>query len=395
MSVHTTELPIDKLRVGVPLAHDIIDPEGRVLLRQGHVLHQNTVDRWIAQGFAKVFVANPDPEPPPPEPTSALTRDYDSALVAEVDHLIAGAQTALNEMVFEIAVRSEPKLNVIQSCSESLARAIVADCDLVAAQANRQHGRITSASNAALLSRSVTLSTIATATAVNLGFAPHDCLTVGLAGLLHDVSLYEETLAMILGDHPTSNERWEAMVRHPVHSSDLLSKCRDVSEQVRVVITQVHEQVDGSGFPRGIGGHLMSSHARVLNLVDAYLTLTDPNRHQAYVPADALAYLVGQTARGAFDLDCMRGLLATLSVYSVGSHVILNDDSTATVLRSSRSDPMRPVVRMDDAKARIVDLRNSNNFVRSPSIDPSLPARRRLLRSELNSILWQPRSTMI
>lgn len=391
MHSHTRELSIRELQVGVPLAHDIIDPEGRVLIRQGHVLPQHVVDRWISRGFAKVLVAIEPPEPSQVEPESILTRDYDASLVAEVDQVLSQAQSALSEMIYEIAVKSEPKLNVLQSVSEALSHAIEADCDVVTAQANQQFGRLTTAGNSALLSRSVTLSTMATATAVNLGLPTGDCLSVALAGILHDVSLYEETLAMLLGDRPTDSQRWELLLRHPQLSADLLSSCRDVSEQVRVVITQVHEQVDGSGFPRGIGGHVLSMQSRLLNLVDAYLTLSDPNNHQSYVPADALAYLAGQTARGAFDLDCMRALLKTLSVYSVGSRVVLNDNTTATVLRSSRSDPLRPVVRTDGPQSRIVDLRNSSAFILSPTIDKDLPNRRRLQRSELDSILWQPR----
>lgn len=392
MSAHTREVPIEELHVGVPLDHDIIDPDGRVLLRQGHVLLQSVVDRWVARGFAKVLVAVELPVVPAVEPQPTLTRDYDASLLAEVEQVIARAKVALSDMIFEIAVKSEPKLSVLEAASEALSEAIEVDCDAVAAQATRQYGKLDSSINSALLSRSVTLSTMATTTAVNLGMTTSDCLTVALAGVLHDVSLYEETLAMFLSERPTADERWEVVMRHPQLSADLLGPCRDVSEQVRVVITQVHEQVDGSGFPRGIGGHVLSTHSRLLNLVDAYLTLTDPNLHQSFVPADALAYLVGQTARGAFDLDCMRALLKTLSVYSVGSRVLLDDATEATVLRSSRSDPLRPVIRTDGPQSRIVDLRHSNNFILAPSVEAELPNRRRLLRAELDSILWQPQS---
>lgn len=391
MEVHTQEVPIGQLQIGIPLTHDIIDLEGRVLLREGHILRQEVVDRWVARGFTKVLVEIEAPRDVKIKHPPVLTREYDTALVGEVEQVIARAQAALGEMVYEIAVNYEPKLTVLEAVSEALSHAIEADCDVVAAEVNRQYGRLTGSSNSALLSRSVALSTMATSAAVNLGMTSSDCLTIALAGVLHDVSLYEETLAMFLGERPSSEQRREVLLRHPLLSADLLGICRDVSEQVRVVISQVHEQVDGSGFPRGIGGHVMSTHSRLLNLVDAYLTLTDPNRHQSFVPADALAYLAGQTARGAFDLDCMRAFLKTLSVYSVGSRVVLDDHTEATVLRSSRSDPLRPVVRLDGVQSRIIDLRDSSNFIAAPAIESGLPNRRRLLRAELNAILWHPR----
>lgn len=392
MNVHTTEVPIERLTIGVPLVHDIIDPEGRILLRQGQILLPHVVDRWVARGFTKVLVATEPPKQAPVEHQPSLAREYDSALVAEVEQVIAQAQSALSEMVFEIAVHSEPKLNVLETVSEALSHAIETDCDLVAAHANEKFSRLMESTNSSLLNRSVTLSTLATTAAVNLGMTNGDCLTIALAGVLHDVSLYEETAAMFLGERPTPAQRQELMLRHPQLSADLLSPCRDISEQVRVVITQVHEQIDGSGFPRGIGGHVMSMHARLLNLIDAYLTLTDPNRHRSFVPADALAYLAGQTARGAFDRECMRALLKSLSVYSVGSRVVLDDQSIATVLRSSRSDPLRPIVRREGAQPSIVDLRKSDHFIEAPAVDSGIPNRRRLLRTELSTVLWQPGS---
>ncbi len=47
------EIAISELVVGQPLQADIIDPSGRVLLKQGHVLSRGVVDRWIAHGFQK------------------------------------------------------------------------------------------------------------------------------------------------------------------------------------------------------------------------------------------------------------------------------------------------------------------------------------------------------
>ncbi len=251
-----------------------------MLLRQGHILLQHVVERWISKGFTKVLVAEEASAPAAVETESSLTRDYDASLVAQVQQVMNRVQAALNEMLFDIAVKSEPRLGLFDTVTESLALAIEADSDVVAAQANLQIGQL-STGNEALLRRSAALSTLATATAVHLGMPPSDCLTVAMAGILHDISMYEETRAMVLGDRSSDNERREFLLRHSQLSADLLSGCRDVSEHIRVVITQVHEQVDGSGFPRGIGGHLMSVHSRVLNLVDAYLTLTDPNLPRA------------------------------------------------------------------------------------------------------------------
>ena len=41
---------------------------------------------------------------------------------------------------------------------------------------------------------------------------------------------------------------------------------------------QVHEQFDGSGYPRGVKSHRIHNYARILNVVDSYLQLIFPNQ---------------------------------------------------------------------------------------------------------------------
>ncbi len=210
---------------------------------------------------------------------------------------------------------------------EQIAGAIQTDADVVLANAYREMDAPSQTHNERLIKRGVILSSLSSATADQLNLSASDCLTVAMAGALHDLALFEETKALLLGDRPLPVEVEEAYLKHGDSSAELLGNCRQVSIQVRVIISQVHEQIDGTGFPKGLNGNLLSIHSRILNLVDAYLTLIDPYSPLSLVPADALAYLVRQTTRGAFDYQCMRALLKAISLYPVGSSVLLNDKS--------------------------------------------------------------------
>ncbi len=80
---------------------------------------------------------------------------------------------------------------------------------------------------------------------------------------------------------------------------------------------EVHEQVDGSGYPRGLRKEQLSQGGKILNLIEAYLSLTDFRSGVGLIPADAIAYLIKQTSHGVFDLQCMQSFLTVMSAMAL------------------------------------------------------------------------------
>ena len=397
MSVEHLDVAIRDLDVGEPLPCDILDASGIVLLRQGLILSREVVDGWTRRGFARVLLRNPeqveadagslDPE------EARLTLPYDPEAVKALDQCFERAKQAVDRVIFQLSARDDADTSLLQSVSQSYLRAIQDDIGVVLQNAASQTVDANNAPNNALATRSIQMAMLGAVTAATLGLSSEDCHAISMAGLLHDISLFENTLTTLLSEHSTSDERRGVAFQHSLHSAELLRGCPGVTDLVRVVITQVHEQVDGQGFPRGLLGHHLNQLSRILNIVDAYLTLIDPAHpsQAAYVPSDAIAYLVSQTSRGAFDRECMKAFLTALSIYSVGSKVQLTDSRVATVLRSSRTDPLRPIIRIDgSSSATIIDLRRSKLNVMRPVLDPAFPHRRRLPKDQMDVVLWKP-----
>lgn len=401
MSHVGTDIAIRELKVGQPLDCDILDTSGIVLMRKGLVLSQEVVDGWTRRGFARVLLGkaqehkvtnNDQPDDNSPEAQAArLVRPYDPALVKELSQNFSRAKQAIDEIIFQLAVKEVPEMEALQEVFQKVLEAINRDQGAVLSSAAGQKIAPGKANNSSLSTRSVQMSMLGAVTAFCMGLSRDECQDIATAGLLHDMALFEEPLAMLQNDYNTPEERREVLFRHALHSAELFSRCHGVSDLVRVVITQVHEQVDGRGFPRGLPGHHLNVLSRILNIVDAYLTLVEPNQSQpAYVPSDAIAYMVNHTNNGSFDRDCMKAFLNAVSIYCVGSKVELDDHRSATVLRSSGTDPLRPIIRIDDGSDTIIDLRHSENYVARPIVEPDFPHRRRLPKSQMQAILWKP-----
>jgi HD-GYP domain-containing protein (c-di-GMP phosphodiesterase class II) len=147
----------------------------------------------------------------------------------------------------------------------------------------------------------------------------------------------------------------------------------DAHPTLKLVAGQVHEQIDGTGYPRGIPLERIHPQSRVLNLADAYLSLTEPLAGRpSIVPYDAMALLLHHVSLGRFDATVMRGLLQSVSLFPLGSWVELSDLTPARVLRSTHEHYDRPIVEvLDGGSIQIIDLTRSDRFVTRPLLDPN------------------------
>jgi HD-GYP domain-containing protein (c-di-GMP phosphodiesterase class II) len=223
-------------------------------------------------------------------------------------------------------------------------------------------------------------------TGMEMGLEPSELVAIGLAGLLHDCAWFVHPEWR---DPVFRSERREEFVaayqRHPFESVEMLNSTTGLGQSVLYMIAQLHEQSNGSGYPRGLRASQILPAARILNVVDAYLEIVDPTfRKNGIVPADALAQICFQAVLGVFDREAVRCFVGALSAYPVGSEVNLDDSRRAIVIRSNPGKPLEPVVRLLDAPNEITDLLNAKIRIDAPT--PGGPSLRRLQREKEMSI---------
>ena len=268
------------------------------------------------------------------------------------------------------------------------------DADQVVAQSAR-NGQERNISD-----RSVRLAILSMAVAMEMAFDHRQVREVGLSGLVHDWGMYRLPERMRDPDEPFSCEDWLLYMTHPRLTLDLLELVRNVSAAVRVASFHVHEQADGSGFPQGLRRERIHPYARILNVVDAYLSLTSRVRGRpALIPYDAMSYLLHHTRTGEFDRKVVAAFLQVFSLFPIGSYVRLSDGTQAKVLRRNREFYMEPLVqrvtssrtvRIDPAHGEetIVDLAANGLRIEAPLPTPN--RREMRLDPELMSVVrWE------
>lgn len=351
MSVAWLTVPIADLTVGLPLRYDIFSENGEQIARLGERVTQNTKSSWGQLGFDRVYAK-----------VVTETKDefklqpYDSNVILKLEKNLQQA----NQVIRAIAGNKKmhhglTSLEFNQVCGDML-NSIQADSSaalfVVASSLLKQ----TNHEAVQVAVRSSQMSLLAMAIGYELGLVPAECQAIGTVAMLHDISLMTELDGVI--------DKSAYYRQHPLRSSRIVQGIVGIPAKVISAVAQVHENMLGDGYPQGLYLGKYQRIAKIVGVADTFLTLTRSLQPESmptamnFHPADAVGYLMYQAIQGRYDTDIIRALVATGSLYPIGSSVVLNDQSTATVHRSTRTAGSKPIIRRDSDNS-LIDLRYS------------------------------------
>jgi len=109
--------------------------------------------------------------------------------------------------------------------------------------------------------------------AFGIGYSTDKILTeVAMGSLLHDIGLArlpEHVAQMAHQPQNLSHADRQQLYRHGEYALDILKeKNIPVSEVLRAIVTQHHEQFNGSGYPLKLRGHLVNEFAQIVRVAD-------------------------------------------------------------------------------------------------------------------------------
>ena len=365
------------LREGQILNADLRDSSGALLLRSGLPVSESFIRQLGELGIREVYL---DDKLLSASQGQGLLAPYDPAAQQRLEHSYQRITAALSGFVDELQDGDSTSTEEIEGVVTSYLQEAIKDAGVVLAACMRLDEQASNSRDEALQRRSVRMAMLATVASTKLKFTQADSLIAGVVGAIHDISLYGS-------NYSTQDDEY---LEHPFRSIDLLQNTFGVTAQMRIIVGQVHEQCDGTGYPRQLKAVRLHAVSRLLNVVDAYLTLIEPleDGEPGVAPSDALAYLVQQSLFGYFDRTCVQALIAAASIYPVGTKVQLDDGTSATVVRGNGSQYLQPVVQLDSGDQTLIDLRFSDRRILQP--DESNARYRRLPKSALSEVLWRP-----
>jgi HD-GYP domain-containing protein (c-di-GMP phosphodiesterase class II) len=141
---------------------------------------------------------------------------------------------------------------------------------------------------------------------LKLGPAQRRHLAVG--GLLHDIGKLGVPLDILNKPGPLDDDEFAEIRRHPESGRRLLDELGGFSETVRGLVSDHHERLDGTGYPRGLQGCDLTIETRILAACDVYDALVSDRVYRAaWAPERALALLHEESGTG-FDPKVVEAL---------------------------------------------------------------------------------------
>lgn len=172
-----------------------------------------------------------------------------------------------------------------------------------------------------------------------------DVAALGLAACWHDVGMGTVPPWRWLHARACEAEDRQAVRVHAAAGAAIVGRVGAWPPRVAAIVGQVHERVDGSGYPGGLAGDAIDPAARLLAVCDTYEALVSPRLYRTpFPPADAVRVVCAEAEAGRLDHQSVRAFVSAVGRWPVGSTVTLVDGTRARVVAANRADPDRPVV---------------------------------------------------
>ena len=192
----------------------------------------------------------------------------------------------------------------------------------------------------------------------------HQC-DLGVGAILHDVGKMWVPTEVLNKPGRLTDEEFAVMKKHTEYGHELLARQPELSFLVAHCAFQHHERINGTGYPRGLGGEEMHLFAKIISVADVYDALVMNRPYKSGMsPSDAMEFLFSNVG-SHFEIDIVSQFSRKVSMYPLGTQVTLSDGREAVVVNLHDSVPNRPIVRIlgdDPAKMEDVDLARTLNL---------------------------------
>ena len=207
----------------------------------------------------------------------------------------------------------------------------------------------------------------------SIGLSRQDIMDIGCCAFGHDFGMIDY-MELFQKPEQLTDEHKLSIQKHPIKSAELFKP--HFSERVINGMLDVHECVNGTGYPMGKTSAAISFLGKIVSICDIFEALTHPrNFRSAFSPYAAIKMII-KKKDVMFEKKILKEFVEFMSIYPIGCIVRINSGETGMVVASNPKYPTRPIVHIlldskRDARTsgKVINLLNDPMLYISEAVD--------------------------
>ena len=347
-------VPIRKIKIGSRVLCDIYNKNGNIMLKRGNIMTEAIMEKLEAAGVNRVLVEAGTVELTDDEHKRTASDNYG----LPTDNIAQYSEDFLLKREFEQGKNAllDKDIDGAQDVAKGIAGKIQTSNSIKKELDELKYG------TEGVITHSLNTAVLAGAIGIENGFAAKDIEELVIGGMLHDIGkLYIDPEILNKKGRLTDKE-YEIMKTHAEEGYKKLCDNKGVTQKVRFMAFQHHENHDGSGYPKGLRGDQILWEARILHIVDVYEAMTAKRCYKDHLlPGDVMEFVMGKYST-MFDAKAMDMFLKTIPAYRKGDLIRLSDGTRCQVLESNPINSLRPLV-VDLGSMKVIDLYSDREYL--------------------------------
>jgi HD-GYP domain-containing protein (c-di-GMP phosphodiesterase class II) len=173
-----------------------------------------------------------------------------------------------------------------------------------------------------------------------------ELIDLAVAALLHEAGMLHIPPDTYLTGKPLTREEHKAIWSHPVLGFNIL-KSLNFPQNIRLAVLEHHERENGSGYPQRLTGGKISLYAKIIAVACSFEAITSTRPYKDAKDGHSGILDLLRNEGGRYDEAIIRALIYSLSIYPIGSRVLLSDGRSAHVVDVDPGEPRYPIIHID------------------------------------------------
>lgn len=318
---------VDSIPVGVRLARTIFSSDGGVLLEKGVELRDSYVQLLKKRGISEVYVE--DDISQGIQVNDVIRDETRNEAVVLVKKMMTGYNFSLTEDVEKVKAMVNRIIDELINNKDIL-------YNLTEIKSVDDY----------TFEHSVNVCILSLITGIGLGMDTERLKELGIGAMLHDIGKLYIPREILKKPSQLTVDEFEEIKKHTVLGFELLKKSDRLTMTSAYIALGHHERYDGSGYPLHLKNESIQIFARIVAIADVYDALTSDRVYRKKLkPSEVYEYI---TSLGIYHFDpkIVESFVRYVTIYPVGTGVLLNTKERAIVVRENRGMPTRPLVRV-------------------------------------------------